>query len=387
MAEDPVIVPGPYRADAGVVVSSTGRLMADSLHIQGFFPELGGQMDPVGFRPGNATDMIRGVRVWLKAFRRRSDVAIWVERAALGVEAALTRLEKLLAEGKDMDALAIAAAKLGVMLQSMAARPMTMPAHNDRIRMQRLRSGYNRRYGDVPAKRQKARTMYRQLRKERPDAKEAELHEVEASGNEDLYDKFVAVAIAEAIEANAAWYCWHASRRQKMLEEVWTKHGAFAHQQIIWAKDRPILTRSWYMWQHEPCLMGWVRPNKPPRIADDFPHSVWNIPTVPVGERTDHPTSKPVEVFAIPMRQHTKVGDICYEPFSGSGSQLIAAQMLSRRCYGLEISPVYCDVVVARWEAHTGKKAKRVKHAVHVDVPTPEKASTELAEAVDARVK
>ena len=166
--------------------------------------------------------------------------------------------------------------------------------------------------------------------------------------------------MAEAIEPNAAWYCWHASRRQAMLEAVWEKHGAFVHQQIIWAKDRPILTRSWYMWQHEPCFFGWVRPKKPPRIADDYPPTVWNIPTIPAGQTTDHPTSKPVELFAIPMRQHTKAGDVCYEPFAGSGSQIIAAEQLSRRCYAIEISPVFCDVVVKRYEDFTGQKAERV---------------------------
>lgn len=181
----------------------------------------------------------------------------------------------------------------------------------------------------------------------------------DADANPELYDKFVGVAVAEAIQPNAAWYCWHASRRQALLESIWTKHGAFVHQQIIWAKDRPILTRSWYMWQHEPCFFGWVRPNKPTRYADDHPHSVWNIPTIPAGQKTDHPTSKPVELFAIPMRQHTKAGDICYEPFSGSGSQIIAAEQLSRRCYAMEISPAYCDVAVKRWEAYSGGKAER----------------------------
>lgn len=181
----------------------------------------------------------------------------------------------------------------------------------------------------------------------------------DAEANPELFDKFIAIAVAEAIEPNAAWYCWHASRRQAMLESVWEKHGAFVHQQIIWCKDRPILTRSWYMWQHEPCFMGWVRPNKPPRWADDYPPSVWSIPTVPVGRSTDHPTSKPVELFAIPMRQHTRAGELCYEPFAGSGSQIIAAEQLGRRCFAMEISPVYCDVSVERWERFTGKKATR----------------------------
>ncbi len=182
----------------------------------------------------------------------------------------------------------------------------------------------------------------------------------EAKGNEELYDKFIATAVAEAILPNAAWYCWHASRRQAMLEAVWEKHGAFVHQQIIWAKDRPILTRSWYMWRHEPCFYGWVRPNKPPRTAEDYPHSVWELATVKCGESTEHPTSKPIEVFALPMRQHTKPGDVCYEPFSGSGSQIIAAEQLGRRCFAMEIEPRYVEVAVRRWEEFSGKKAERV---------------------------
>lgn len=129
----------------------------------------------------------------------------------------------------------------------------------------------------------------------------------DADANPDLYEKFYKAAIEEAILPNAAWYCWHASRRQMMVESVWQKYDAFVHQQIIWAKDRPILTRSWYTWQHEPCFFGWIRPNKPPRRAKDYPSTVWQIPTVPVGQKTDHPTSKPVEVFAIPMRQHNRV--------------------------------------------------------------------------------
>ncbi|HKQ48612.1 MAG TPA: DNA modification methylase [Phycisphaerae bacterium] len=181
----------------------------------------------------------------------------------------------------------------------------------------------------------------------------------EAAANPELYEKFVAAAVADAILPNAAWYCWHASRRQAMLEAVWEKHGAFVHQQIIWAKDRPILTRSWYMWQHEPCFFGWVRPNKPKRFAKDHPHSVWNVPTIPPGAKTDHPTSKPVELFAIPICQHTKAGDICYEPFAGSGSQIIAAEQASRRCFAIEISPIYVHVCVERWENFTGRKAER----------------------------
>ena len=174
--------------------------------------------------------------------------------------------------------------------------------------------------------------------------------EADDQRNCDLYDRFIKAAIAEAIDPHAAWYCWHASRRQRMVEDAWEKNGAFVHQQIIWAKpNRPILTRSWYLWAHEPCFMGWIKGNKPPRESSDYERSVWEIEGLNADERPDHPTPKPLECFAVPMRQHTKKGGLCYEPFSGSGSQLIAGEQLGRRVYGLEISPAYCDVIVHRW--------------------------------------
>ena len=179
----------------------------------------------------------------------------------------------------------------------------------------------------------------------------------DASQGPELYEGFIKAAIEHAILPNAAWYCWHASRRQAMVEGVWEKFGAFVHQQIVWAKDRGILTRSYYLWQHEPCFFGWLKGNKPPRVSDDYPSTVWNLPTVKVGEKTDHPTSKPVDVFAIPMRQHAKPGEVCFEPFSGSGSQIIAGEATGRQVYAIEISPQYIDVVVKRWQTATGKQA------------------------------
>ncbi|MGZ9035089.1 MAG: DNA-methyltransferase, partial [Rhodospirillales bacterium] len=122
-------------------------------------------------------------------------------------------------------------------------------------------------------------------------------------------------------------------------------------------KDRGILTRSYYLWQHEPCFFGWLKGNKPPRVSDDYPSTIWNIPTVKVGEKTDHPTSKPVEVFALPMRQHARPGQVCFEPFSGSGSQIVAGEQTGRRVFAIEISPQYVDVAVRRWQAATGKPA------------------------------
>ena len=168
-----------------------------------------------------------------------------------------------------------------------------------------------------------------------------------------LYENFISAAVAEAIAENAAWYCWHPTRNQSMLEDCWKQAGAFVHQQIIWVKRTPILTRSHYLWQHEPCFMGWRRPNRPPRVSKERLTTVWEIPGLSGAERPDHPAPKPLEIFGIPMRQHVPRGGLCYEPFSGSGSQIMAGEANGRRVYGVEISPAYVDVAVERWEAET----------------------------------
>ena len=179
----------------------------------------------------------------------------------------------------------------------------------------------------------------------------------DSSQGAELYDGFIATAIAEAVAEDAAWYCWHASRRQAMLEACWEKAGAFVHQQIIWVKDRGVLTRSHYLWKHEPCFMGWRRPHRPPKVADETLASTWVIPSLAGDERPDHPTPKPLDCFAIPMRQHVGRGGLCYEPFSGSGSQIMAGEATGRRVFAMEISPAYVDVAVERWQAETGRDA------------------------------
>ena len=183
----------------------------------------------------------------------------------------------------------------------------------------------------------------------------------EDSGPE-LYLKFIRAAIEVAITPDAAWYCWHASRRQAMLEAAWNEVGAFVHQQIIWFKSRPVLTYSVYMWAHEPCLFGWMKGAKPlieRNQAEEYPATVWEVSSAEV-DSNEHPTSKPNRLFAIPMLLHTRLNDLCYEPFSGSGSQLIAAEQLGRRCYAIELEPRFVDVAISRWEKLTGEKAELI---------------------------
>ncbi|MDN2578924.1 DNA methyltransferase [Aquibium sp. ELW1220] len=184
-------------------------------------------------------------------------------------------------------------------------------------------------------------------------------HWDDSSQGPQFYEAFMQVAIDCAIKPDAAWYCWHASRRQAMLEACWTKFDVLHHQQIIWAKSRPVLTRSIMLWAHEPCLFGWRSGHKP-RVSregfENWPTTVWSIPSSEI-ETREHPTSKPVKVFTLPMELHTVPGEICYEPFSGSGSQHIAGEKTGRRVYGLELSETFCDVIINRWQAFSGKAA------------------------------
>ncbi|MFD2249314.1 DNA modification methylase [Pseudochelatococcus lubricantis] len=179
----------------------------------------------------------------------------------------------------------------------------------------------------------------------------------DSSQGAELYDGFIAAAVAEAIAEDAAWYCWHASRRQAMLEACWEKAGAFVHQQIIWVKDRGVLTRSHYLWKHEPCFMGWIKGKRPPKVAEETLPSTWALPSFAKDDRPDHPTPKPLDAFGIPMRQHVARGGLCYEPFSGSGSQIMAGEANGRRVFAMEISPAYVDVAIERWQADTGREA------------------------------
>ncbi|MBI4564387.1 MAG: DNA modification methylase [Planctomycetes bacterium] len=177
----------------------------------------------------------------------------------------------------------------------------------------------------------------------------------------DFFYAFLRLALDVALRENVAIYQWHASRRQALVEEAWSRAGLLVHQQIIWNKARPILTHSHYMWQHEPCFYGWVEGEPPALRPDPCLTTVWQIDQKEAQDGI-HPTQKPLEIFAIPIRSHTRPGDIVYEPFCGSGSQIIAAEKLGRRCFAMELEPKFVDAAVARWQRVAGKVALNETH-------------------------
>ncbi len=173
----------------------------------------------------------------------------------------------------------------------------------------------------------------------------------------DFFDAYLRTCLPHVVH-DAAIYQWHASRRQALVEQAWQQNELLVHQTIIWVKARAVLTRSMFMWRHEPCFMGWVQGSMPSQERRP-PHNattVWEIDQA--GEdRPDHPTPKPLEIFERPLEYHTRPGEIALEPFSGSGSQIIAAEKMRRRCYAMDLSPAFVDVAVRRWETATGKQA------------------------------
>ena len=147
---------------------------------------------------------------------------------------------------------------------------------------------------------------------------------------------------------NPAFYLWHP---QKTIGAFFAAAAAAAadiliHRQIVWVKPHMVLTRSGqYHWRHECCFYGWIEGKPCPWYGDKSQTSVWELE--PPRDRL-HPTQKPVELFELPIRNHTRPGEAVYEPFAGGGTQFVAAERSGRLCFGVEIEPKYCSVTLER---------------------------------------
>ena len=122
------------------------------------------------------------------------------------------------------------------------------------------------------------------------------------------------------------------------------------------AKQQFAIGRGDYHWQHEPCWYA-VREKKTGHWQGDRKQStLWQIPK-PQKSETGHSTQKPVECMRRPIENNSSPGQAVYEPFSGSGTTIIAAEMTGRSCHAIELSPQYVDVAVRRWQQFTGQSA------------------------------
>ncbi|WP_041633429.1 site-specific DNA-methyltransferase [Magnetospirillum gryphiswaldense] len=153
-------------------------------------------------------------------------------------------------------------------------------------------------------------------------------------------------------------YVWHAAIYAKVVADSLEANDFKIRAQIIWSKNRFVLGRGDYHWQHEPCWYA-VRKNGTGHWQGARDQAtVWAIGNNgDEDEATVHGTQKPVECMRRPILNNSAEGDGVYEPFAGSGTTVIAAETTGRICFAMELNPAYADVIVGRWQKLTGQKA------------------------------
>lgn len=150
------------------------------------------------------------------------------------------------------------------------------------------------------------------------------------------------------------------SDKQMMMMMMQNAGWNFRHE-LIWKKNRFILGRSDYHYQHEPILYGWKESGTHEFYGGRDKSSI--IETQ-VYKNDLHPTMKPIELLEQLVENSSKTGQNVFDGFGGSGSTIIACEKTNRRCFMMELDPHYCDVIVARWEKYTGKKAELINDNV-----------------------
>lgn len=170
-------------------------------------------------------------------------------------------------------------------------------------------------------------------------------------------------------------YVWHSGLHCAAVHNSLLNRSMRVRSQIIWVKSRPVISRGHYHWQHEPafyavvegsddrfesdhsvCAYGVAEGATAEWRGDRKQSTVWFIDHLK--NDTGHGTQKPVDCMRRPMLNNSKAGDHVYEPFMGSGTSIIAAEMSGRCSLGIELDPAYVDVAVRRWQAFTGLDAR-----------------------------
>ncbi|GHT43916.1 hypothetical protein FACS189454_00010 [Planctomycetales bacterium] len=136
------------------------------------------------------------------------------------------------------------------------------------------------------------------------------------------------------------------------------KHGLYLSQILVWNKLHPVLTRKDFMGAHEMCFYCWKEGAGHQFFGPGNITDLWEVKKIPP-QSMIHLTEKPVELVVRAIQYSSKSGENVLEIFGGSGSTLIACEQTGRRCLTMEIDPLYCDVIVKRWEDFTGKKGVR----------------------------
>lgn len=160
-------------------------------------------------------------------------------------------------------------------------------------------------------------------------------------------------------------YVWHGGLHSPTVGMNLQSCGFTLRAQIIWRKPHFIMSRGNYHWQHEPCWYAVRITGKGHWSGDRKQTTIWDIAGMnPAGGthkredgKTNHGTQKPVECMKRPIENNSSPGQAVYEPFSGSGTTIIAAEMTGRSCFAMELNEAYVDMAVTRWQQFTGKEA------------------------------
>ena len=171
----------------------------------------------------------------------------------------------------------------------------------------------------------------------------------------EFVDDFVATILTFA---NGAIYICMSCKEWPTVQGAFVRLGGHWSTTIIWNKDRFTLGRADYQRKYEPILYGWVEGGGHYFIGERNLGDVWDFARPSKSEL--HPTMKPVALVGRAIENSSPPGAIVADFFGGSGTTLIAAEQLGRRAYLCELDPVYCDVIVKRWETLTGLKAELI---------------------------
>ncbi len=172
---------------------------------------------------------------------------------------------------------------------------------------------------------------------------------------DDAFYDFLLSAFKNAESAmadDASIYVFHADTEGLNFRRAFKDAGFYLSGTCIWKKNSLVLGRSPYQWQHEPCLYGWKQKGKHAWYADRKQTTIWEFDRPK--KSADHPTMKPIALMAYPIKNSTMSGCLVLDPFSGSGSTLLACVETERVFCGVELEEKYCDVTVKRYIERTG---------------------------------
>ena len=175
----------------------------------------------------------------------------------------------------------------------------------------------------------------------------------DSMGNNDFYNFLYSSFknMAEHLENGGAAYIFHADTEGLNFRKAFIDAGFHLAGCCIWVKDSLVLGRSDYQWQHEPVLYGFMQNGKHPWYSDRKQTTIWNFDKPK--KNSNHPTSKPLDLLAYPIKNSTQANAIVIDTFGGSGSTLIACEQMNRICYTMELDEKYASVILRRYVEDT----------------------------------